>query len=165
MRILAIDPGPRESGFVIWDDENGLYPVVLSGHTENAKVREMISANGIGTVAIERIRGYGIVAGDDTFDTCEWIGRFDDTAQNSGISSTLIGRKDIKRHLCGNTSANDKYVRAALIDRVETADFIRYDKKGTKKPLKGGRLYGLSGHAWSALAVAIYVVDNTPRER
>jgi hypothetical protein len=148
MRVLAIDPGPKESGVVLWDTFEGL---LYSDVPPNIVVRDNIIKNDMrgqelrwDAMAIENIRGYGIVAGDDTFDTCIWIGRFDPWG-----SAMLIPRKEIKRHLCGNTTTNDKYVRQALIDRI--------GPQGTKK--NPGPLYGISGHMWAALAVAITAAD------
>jgi len=148
MKILGIDPGSSESGYVLWDTESKV--LIESQYVLNILLmRAMIRDKRADVVAIERIRGYGIVAGDDTFNTCEWIGRFDLAATGSGKQVRLIPRKDIKRHLCGNTTTNDKYIRQALIDRLGDV--------GTKK--KPGPLYGISGHLWAALAVCITCAD------
>ena len=101
----------------------------------------------------------GSFAKPKTFDTCEWVGRFEDCAIAAGKTSHLIPRKDIKKHFCGNTTTNDKYIRDALIDRLEIPEFVFYTKNGQKKSKKGGKLYGISGHLWAALAVAVYVAD------
>ncbi len=138
MIILGIDPGSRESGFIYWDTKK--QKLIGKGICENNQLKEQISEHQYDVLAIENIRGYGIVAGDDTFDTCLWIGRFD-----SDQRAILISRKEIKRHLCGTTTTNDKYIRQALIDRL--------GEVGTKS--KPGPLFGVSGHIWSALAVAI----------
>lgn len=146
MRILGIDPGATKSGYVILDGSINDADIL-----PNEEMRRFIT-NGhfLDCVAIERIRGYGIAAGDDTFDTCEWVGRFDITARQGGVPIVeLIPRKDIKRHLCGNTTTNDKYIRQALIDR--------FGEPGTKK--NPGPLYGISGHLWAALAVAVTCAD------
>lgn len=151
MLILGIDPGPRESGWVVLDCST----VLASGHDDNTavlhKIRQNVSMGEVlrdvlFLVAIERIRGYGIVAGNDTFDTCEWVGRFDAVA-NCG--AMLIPRKEIKLHLCGNTTARDPDVRQALIDRIGV--------QGTKKA--PGPLFGIAGHMWAALAVAVVAGD------
>ncbi len=167
MIILGIDPGPRESGYVLWDVD--LQAPIDSSHVGNEMMLAIIKEIQADYVAIERIRGYGIVAGDDTFDTCEYIGRFDMAAMGTGKKTILCPRKDIKRHLCGNTTTNDKYVREALIDRLEMPDFIGRTAKGQKTIKKGGRLYGISGHSWSALSVAIFcadqLADNIPKDR
>jgi len=148
MIILGIDPGSKQSGYVLWDGKK----VIECMHTDNELIRGVVISGGnsiYDEVAIERIRGYGIVAGDDTFDTCEWVGRFDMAAKFRNKPVQLIPRKDIKRHLCGNTTTNDKYIRQALIDR--------FGEVGTKKT--PGPLYGISGHLWSALAVAVTYTD------
>jgi hypothetical protein len=142
MVILAVDPGPKESGFVFWDVPNA--GMIRCGTMPNDVVYRLVKEQGYSMLAIENIRGYGIVAGDDTFDTCIWIGRFDHERK-----AMLIGRKDIKRHLCGTTTTNDKYIRQALIDRL--------GEQGTKKA--PGPLFGIAGHTWAALAVAITAAD------
>lgn len=156
MIILGIDPGAKESGWVLWNTEG---PVLWEAkHEENSAILEKIErrlfCDDLQLIAIERIRGYGIVAGDDTFDTCEWIGRFKQRSMDCGINCLLIPRKEIKLHLCGNTTTNDKYVRQALIDR--------FGGTGTKK--NPGPLFGISGHAWSALAVAVTAADRIAKE-
>lgn len=56
-------------------------------------------------------------------------------------------RKVAMEKLCGVTNTTDKFIRMALIDR--------YGEPGTKKA--PGPLFGISGHLWSALAVAVTV--------
>ncbi len=141
-KIMGLDPGSKESGYVIWNTET--HKVEKSAHIPNEIMLTICRLyDKRNTLAIEQIRGYGIVAGDDTFDTCEWSGRFREA--HDGGEVVLIPRKDIKRHLCGNTTTNDKYIRQALIDR--------YGDVGTKK--KPGPLFGISGHLWAALAVCV----------
>lgn len=149
MNIIAIDPGSDNSGLVVWDSTK---QVKISAEImENNDLLNMIRVAPIKNycLAIEQIRGYGIVAGNDTFDTCEWSGRFKESFESRGGNVFMIPRKDIKKHLCGNTTTNDKYIRAALIDR--------FGEQGTKK--NPGPLYGISGHLWAALAVAITCQD------
>lgn len=163
MRILAIDPGAKQSGYVIWEitpadkyNEAG-GKLIDNGIVVNPEILELIESQKVMPdrprivthVAIERIRGFGIVAGDDVFDTCEWVGRFEYAALMLGLPVELIPRKDIKKHLCGTITTNDKYVRMALIDR--------FGETGTKKA--PGPLFGVSGHCWSALAVAVTATD------
>jgi len=146
--ILGIDPGAKESGYVIWDVHESA-PVQF-GHVQNALLLSLCrNFQTDMPIAIEQIRGYGIVAGDDTFDTCEAVGRFREAHEAHGGTVYLIPRKEIKRHLCGNTTTNDKYIRQALIDR--------FGDPGNKK--SPGKLYGISGHQWAALAVAVTCSD------
>jgi hypothetical protein len=143
--IFAIDPGAKESGWVVYEDKGIDWKIWSKGIDDNHMVAALLDDWGKEkTIAIEVIRGYGIVSGDDTFDTCIWIGRFDPDE-----TAMLIPRKEIKRALCGNTTTNDKYVRQALIDR--------FGPVGSKS--KPGPLWGITGHCWAALACAVTAAD------
>lgn len=150
--ILGIDPGSVKSGWVLWD--TGQNRPTLCGHDDNQILLGSIvdHLTAIDMVAIEMLSGYGVVSGDDTFQTCRWVGRFE---QASPVPVKLITRKDIKRHLCGNTTTNDKYLRQALIDR--------FGEVGTKKG--PGPLFGVSGHIWAALGVAVTAQDKNMEKR
>lgn len=136
MRILGIDPGPYDSAYVIWDGTH----LLEHGFLSNVLLQQRLSGNGYDEVAIEWITCYGKVVGKDVFRTCAEIGRFDHerTAQ-------LIERREIRLHLCDTARAGDPQVRRALLDR--------FGEQGTKK--NPGVLYGIKGHEWSALAVAV----------
>lgn len=149
MIVLGIDPGKEKSGYILWDTEKERPVLDIAGHIDNKGVMKLIALEVVDLVAIERIRGYGIVAGDDTFDTCEWVGAFENEAIHAAKQVCKVPRKDIKKALCGNTTTNDKYVRQALIDR--------FGDVGTKK--NPGPLYGVSGHVWAALACAVVAGD------
>ena len=74
--MIAIDPGSEHSGYLVVD----IHPESISileakGNADNKWILEEIRLKS-GVLSIEQIRGYGIVAGNDTFDTCEWAGRF-----------------------------------------------------------------------------------------
>jgi hypothetical protein len=162
--ILAIDPGPVESGYVVLRNgkisEHGIVP--------NSAIRILLSqfrlsfasesvpteySNSLPLVAIEMIACYGMPVGSEVFETCLWIGEFRAIMRPQPI--TLCYRKDIKLHLCGTTKARDPNIRQALIDRL--------GKPGTKK--NPGPTYGVSSHAWSALAVAVYAADQAKLQK
>jgi hypothetical protein len=82
------------------------------------------------------------------FDTCLWIGRFIQAAEQE---TELIYRKEEKMSLCGNTRAKDSNIRQALIDRYAKHDFKT--GKGTKK--NPDTFYGVSKDVWQAIAVAV----------
>ncbi len=150
MIVFGIDPGSKKSGYVIFDGTN----ILGKGELENEEIiKKMDDADEelpeVITVAIEQIRGYGLVCGDDTFDTCEWGGHYARYAMTLGCSVRMIPRKEIKKHLCGNTTTNDKYVRQALIDRL--------GEQGSKK--NPGPTFGIAGHTWAALAVCVTCYD------
>jgi hypothetical protein len=153
--ILAIDPGDKESGAVIWNGS----AVLLTGVFENERLASMVRAyaeSGVDKLAIEEIGHYGsgMAVGKEVFNTCRWIGRFeqrwlDFAVQPSQLPVMFILRATIKAHLCGTTKAKDANVRQAVIDRLGQA--------GTKK--SPGVTYGVASHAWQALALALVVTD------
>ncbi len=140
MTILAIDPGTKESGWCLFENRK----VLLSGVTDNVTMKGMIKDMPYDIVAIEMIASYGMPVGQETFETCLWIGRF---IENAKSTYKLIYRKDIKINLCGSLRAKDPHIRQAIIDKL--------GPQGTKK--NPGPLYGVKSHAWSALAVALTV--------
>lgn len=144
-RIYAIDPGPLESGVVIMRDGQVIYSAQLANKDVLPGVR-----NEQGIVAIEMVACYGMAVGKEVFETCLWIGRFIQASIHPE-AVRLVYRKDVKIHLCNSMKAKDPNIRKALIDK--------HGPCGTKKA--PGKLYGISGHLWSALAVADYVNDHT----
>ena len=149
MRILAIDPGPTESAFVLY--EAGL--ILLKGKQPNEDVLRVCQDSSADHCVIERIASYGMAVGAEVFETCVWTGRFLQAWDDSmhGPSSRLT-RKEVVVHLCGSARAKDCNVRQALIDQ--------FGQPGTKKA--PGMLYGVSKDVWSALAVAV-VFDERSR--
>ena len=147
MRILAIDPGPRKSAYVVWN-------------TENQVIEEMeIYDNGelicifacelfYDVLVIEKITLYQKV-NNDVHDTIVWYGRFLEACDRN-IGCHFIPRSEILKHFCpGVKGAGDSSVRAALIDRL--------GKPGRKD--NPGITYGVKYDLWQALAVAIYWQD------
>ena len=146
--IVAIDPGPLKSALVIYDRIsreilNHLYEPnqLIRNHISN-----MLQADKL--LVIEGIEGYGIVVGASIFATCRWTGIFE--ASWSG-HVLLLGRKAIKSHLCGTTTAKDAHVREALLDK--------FGPPGTKKT--PGPTYGITGDKWAALAVAVTAAESS----
>lgn len=144
MNILAIDPGYKESAFVLFDSVSE--KVIDFDFITNEFFILDLNNFGASMLAIESIEGFGMTAGQELFDTCFWSGRF---CQAFRGDFQRIGRKRIKTHLCGNTTSKDKDIRESLI--------YRFGAPGTKK--EPGRLYGIAGHCWSALAVAVTASD------
>lgn len=141
--VFAIDPGSHQSGCVLYTDGR----VARCGVTPNRNVIEMLQDDwwdGFPKVAIEWVDHYGMAVGRDVFETVRWIGRFQQ-AWVCPHEVMLIPRREVKLELCGSARAKDGNVRQALLDRL--------GPKGTKK--NPGPTYGVSGHVWSALAVAV----------
>lgn len=153
--ILAIDPGPVESAWVLWDGTS----VVEHAIEPNAAVATLVGtlalqASDLGdpdTLAIEMVESYGMAVGASVFETVFWIGRFAE-AWDDDDHLRRIGRKAVKLHLCGSTRAKDDNVRQALIDRFGGVEgkAVAVGKKASPGPL-----YGIKSHEWAALAVAL----------
>lgn len=145
--ILGIDPGTSESGVCFYGALGVKNPAVLP----NDQIIDMIfSWSKIdGAVAIENIESSrGMPVGDDTFTTVRWIGRFQQAAFDPE-AVILVPRLDVKLNLCGSAKAKDSNIRQALIDRV--------GPPGVKA--NPGPTYGVTKHAWAALAVAVTASD------
>jgi hypothetical protein len=153
MRILALDPGPKETGYCVYDNGDVLVAGVMDNleMLDYLRVRSSLHALGC-RLCIEMIASYGMPVGREVFETCVWIGRFQQ-AWHSPSAVELVYRKDVKLHLCGTTKAKDPNVRQALLDLFPPTGGGKTPQIGTKK--QPGPLYGVSSHAWPALGVAI----------
>ena len=141
MRILAIDPGTTQSAWLILESPN---TIVEFGKLPNNKIEFVIKNNYYNVLVIEMIASYGMPVGREVFETCLWIGRYMQIAEDSHKLVKLVYRRDIKISLCGTNKAKDANVKQALIDI--------FGQKGTKK--NKGKTYGIAGDVWSALAIA-----------
>lgn len=139
--IFAIDPGTRQSGWVLFDAGRVLDCGV---HDNHDLLRWVQAGQGADELAIEMVASYGMSVGRDVFETVRWIGRFQQAWRNPE-AVRFVYRQDVKLHLCKSPRANDGNVRQALIDML--------GPKGTKR--QPGPTYGVSSHAWAALAVAV----------
>lgn len=151
MRILAIDPGNEMSAWC--ELENGKprrWDKVANDVLLRSFRKDIDAVWQPEIVAIEMIASYGMAVGREVFDTCLWIGRFDEAWRNRGGTVRLVYRKDVKMHLCGNNSAKDANIRQAIIDHFGPGKDRAIGLK--KAP---GPLYGIAGDEWSALAVAM----------
>ena len=137
--VIAVDPGTTESAVVQW---NGT-AIVSAKKMPNAEVEHELATTFPGnTVLIEWITSYGMRVGQEVFDTCRWIGRFEVAAG----SAILVPRREVKMWHCGKPGAKDADVIGALKEK--------YGEKGTKA--NPGTTYPLSKDAWQAFALAAY---------
>ena len=149
--ILAIDPGPERSGWVLCSD----MIIVASGVDCNDAVllyMQRFSPTDGTTLAVEMIASYGMAVGQEVFDTCVWVGRFKQE-WHTPAAVRLVYRKDVKLHLCGDTRAKDGNIRQALIDLYPRTGGGKVPQIGVKA--KPGPLFGVTTHAWAALGVAV----------
>lgn len=185
-KILAIDPGPERSG---WIEMQEGHPIQW-GHDANGFLKDTLANYDV--LVIEDVSHYGkdISVGKDVFETCKWMGRFDEAYHGEAV---FISRPDIKLHLLGLRRGNDAQVRQALIDkyggnevaigsikcktckgkgwngvgRPECRDCHHVEENnradgrdmGCGYEVHPGVLHGISGHVWSALAVATTYIN------
>lgn len=149
--ILAIDPGNKESAYVLMEDN--LKPIEFGKFcNENVKsyVRNLLLGYGHDIrIALEMVASYGMPVGAEVFETCVWIGRYIQVADAANFEVTLIFRKEEKINLCGSMKAKDSNIIQALKDR--------FGDKGTKK--NPGWFYGFSKDIWQAYAVGVTYHD------
>lgn len=152
--ILAIDPGPEQSAYVLLAngavESFGLLPnEALARRLRRDADDEFESWKQ--TLVIEGIASYGMPVGAETFDTCIWIGRF---AEAWDGERRILYRPDVKLHLCKSVRAKDSNVWQALVDRFGPGKAVAVGSKRLKGPL-----YGITSHMRSALAVAVTYHD------
>lgn len=151
MIILGLDPGTTHTGCVWFDGTR----VLRSAQCENKDVvyfcGRFTVPEDIDAVACEMLvyQGETRRPGEETFETAYWIGRFMGACV---VPFHRIKPYEWKVHVCGRATAGDSERRTALIRRFGGKAAI-----GTKKA--PGPLYGVTGHCWSALAVAVTAWD------
>lgn len=150
MLILAIDPGPENSSVVLWD---ALAERVVEGGDQesNAGIAERLRNRppDAGVLVIERPVVLGGKAPTAALlETARWAGVFEGCW--AGIVDRITFqrvRTHIARAACGEPA-----VREAIISRFAPSGF-GLQGKGTKA--NPGPFYGVAGHMWSAVAVAV----------
>lgn len=159
MKILAIDPGNKESAYVLMNSDY-TFDRFVRGKFSNDSVLGLVKdisaiyQEGL-TVVIEMVASYGMAVGEEVFDTCVWIGRFTQAAADAGCSVGYVKRMEEKMALCHNSRARDSNIRQALIDR-----FANHDRKGGKgTKTKPDTFYGFKADMWAAAAVAVTWLD------
>lgn len=152
--VLAIDPGPVESGWAMVDTET--CDPYLFGKASNAELIEDIRSGRFEgcEVAIEMVASYGMSVGAEVFETCVWIGRFSEAFVGQTIPE-LVYRRDVKLHHCGQTKATDSNIAQALKDRFAPGQ--PNHGKGTKAA--PGFFYGFHRDIWQAYALAVLAAD------
>lgn len=152
--LYAVDPGTLQSALVVVQTgAQGLSVLdavlALNGEILARCRRAPASA----TLVLEQIEAMGMAVGAETFETVFWTGRFYEAWP--GLERYRLPRRAVKLHLCGSMRAKDANVRQSLLDRFGGSAAI--GRKATPGPL-----YGLHGHHFAALAVAVTWLDTHP---
>jgi len=147
---IGIDPGPENSDAVILDEEGlivgklscpngGMYTAVNTWVMQGERV------------VVEDWEPYGGKLGQESVATIKFIGALV-WAHGCGA----ISRPDVCEHLCNRRKVPDSAIREALMY------LPRYGpgkEKAVGKKKTPGPLYGITGHLWAALAVAVTAMD------
>lgn len=153
--LLAIDPGNTQSGWVLIDTTTcrSLDVGKISNHALRARII-LGDFRDAEHVAIEMVASYGMAVGKEVFETCVWIGRFEELLRpNPNLN--LVYRRDVKLHHCGTSKAKDANITQALVDRFAPGEPNR--GKGTKAA--PGWFHGFHSDIWQAMALAVYAAD------
>ena len=171
-RILGLDPGSTHTGWALIESDcsivdfdktenNALLDVLWYGHVPPGKrnatydewptMGQEIPRRSV----VEMVASYGMAVGASVFETCVWIGRFQEAIAAIGYDPELVYRKDVKLHHCGVTRAKDANIRQALIDRFGGG--ASNGGKGSKA--NPGWFWGMTADAWQACALAVYIAD------
>ena len=148
--VLAIDPGPTDSAWVLVDgptvrDHAIVANVELVRDLRDGNLVELADA-----VVLEQVESFGMAVGKEVFDTVWWAGRFFERSRGKGV---MLARRTVKLHLCQTVRATDATIRRQLLDRWGGAQAV-----GTAK--SRGPLYGLKTHEWQALALCVTFADH-----
>lgn len=164
---------PLEFGKVLNTELMTAIRQVLDGHPVTNK-KDKILNHEFDVVACEFPVPRGQLSSKDMFKTIWWIGRFYQVIHDH-MEVNFVDRKDVKMHVCGIPNAKDANIRQALIDLYGGESAAIGGKKckecngkgskgrtkescevcnasGLQSPI--GPLNGISGDAWSALAIS-----------
>lgn len=157
MRILAIDPGNKQSAWVLYDSDSR--QIKDCGIEPNAEGLERLKYyRDAELLAIEMVACYGMPVGKEVFETCIIIGRMlERWLAVTGHEGRRIYRLDVKMALCHDSRAKDTNIRQAIIDRFPATGGGKTPQIGTSK--QPGPLFGLKADMWSALAVALTAAE------
>lgn len=154
---LAIDPGTRESGWVLYDPREPKHPLREFAKEPNPIIFKRLIEGYFSRreqypdIVIEHFVSYGRILADDSLETICWATRFETAAWfTTGHVPHLVTRRWVKSYICDDHRANDAAIRRALTER-----FGPDRKRAVGMKANPGPLYGLKADCWQALAVAI----------
>ena len=147
--IIAIDPGPKESGMVVIEDEFTMFPDVF-GKLDNKELGEVITSQVKADIVIEKpvCRKWAGREVSDTAIVTGWL------AGQTYLPVYLLTRSKVRGHFkC--MRGGDKAVKSVLIERF--APGVRNYGKGIKG--EAGFFYGFVSDVWQAYALGVAYLD------
>ena len=188
MRLLAVDPGSSQSGFVVVDAESPESLYVLSSGT--CLNEDMLSSEGIvrdhpglDALVIEEITPFSAGAGISTRDTIFFSGRLYQLWNSVRPGpAQLVPRHRVRSVLGVPVKKSDGSIKRALeyryghpggqkctqckgkawVGRDHDPCPLCLDHPGMRTPR--GILYGVTGHALQALALAVTYLSDTEKK-
>lgn len=157
MKVLAIDPGLRQSAYCLIDVDT-LRPLDFDIQP-NDELRHLIRQMDFGEddrAAIEMLQSYGNLIGRDVLETSFWVGRFFEAlVRRIQEPPALVYRMEERMQICHSPKAGDAEIRRALIDRFCDHDFRT--GRGTKA--QPDWFHGFRADIWAAYAVGITFIE------
>ena len=162
--VMAYDPGPRTSGAVEYDVASRRVTAAakemptadMLRYLRSAKAGHALTSGALH--AFEDFEPRGMPCGHDICQSLKLIGHLQEIAPNG---SMFIPRQQIKLALCGSSRANDANVRAAVIRWFAGRHNLATERDVIGRKASPGPCYGVSSHAWQALAVALVAAHGT----
>jgi len=158
MRILAIDPGPAESAWVLMEN----LKIKQSNKEANDDIRQSLEYDywDHDILAMEEIVGRKW-AGREITDSAFWSGRL---CEASVASFTLINRSKIRWHIGQDKGTNDSKIITRLIERFTPDLYQQFvDKELTRnKMVNAARekyFKGFVADIWQAYALGVTWYD------
>ena len=157
MRVLGVDPGTKESAYVIYDPARQRVVSALTADNDAFRnhLHEHVTVNPLDVLAIEQmVSTYRTAVGAETLETVWWAGRFFDVWFRSSPNVYRVPREQVRKHFAVALQANirhvgDPEIRRGIFDRWGGKEHAVGSKKNP------GPLFGIKGHEFAALAVAI----------
>ena len=140
---IGLDPGTKETGFVIVSVVGGVESLRRSGVIGNEEVIGLLKKHEDCHVVCEFFSNYGGSVGASTFGACAWAGRFWQVRPDM----RFVRRVEVRLSLLGKASGSDAAIRSEI--------YVRYGGRASTLGIKSnpGKLYGIYSHAMSAFAV------------
>jgi hypothetical protein len=163
--VVGIDPGPKTSGFVWFDGVNVIESSPAAPNDHLCALLGTAAFKPPAAVVIERVQFYGKLMGADVFDTLWWGGRFYEAAlQRGGYLVHRVYWNEVKRQFVERARTDDAGKRKKITEAdVRLGVLKRFGGEQAAKGTKAapGPCRGVTSHAWSALALAVYWWDRS----
>ena len=161
LRILAIDPGPKESGYVVISQT---YHVINSAKIPNDILHALIDDFLLTEAVLEEAvcRKW---AGREVSDTAFQAGRFHyQLCDKLDGDVTLLNRSKVRWHITGVRKSNDSKVIDSIIKRFQPSAWAEDERGELSRPsmlkiARANNLRGFTKDVWQAYALAVTYLD------